>query len=117
MRSVEATIDKIIAAACGDEESDSSEDEAPVEIKVESGSHSGHGAGTVAVEFDEDSADDEINMGMPGKYYTAADRRLVAKYIATVGDWDSLADSPARFTKFHSRVCVFGVRDPMYRVH
>lgn len=52
---------------------------------------------------DENSTDDELNMGMPGEKYTTADRRLLAKYITTVEDWKN-KDNSERFAKFHQRV-------------
>lgn len=57
-------------------------------------------------DLDEDSADDELNMGMPGEKYTKADGRLLAKYIATVEDWKNKDDSE-RFENFHRRVSFF----------
>ena len=54
-------------------------------------------------DLDEDSTDDGLNMGMPGEKYTTADRRLLAKYIATVEDWENKNDSE-RFENFHQRV-------------
>jgi hypothetical protein len=106
VRSAGPTIDKIIAVARGKiKDNTSSEDQAGNNIKFESdvGWHSGSDSGAIIAEFEEDSADDDINMGLPGKNYTAADRRLLAKYIAGVDDWDYLEDSD-RFATFHQRV-------------
>ena len=50
----------------------------------------------------EDSAEDEQNMG-PIRVYTTADRRLLAKYIASVEDWE-LKNDLERFTPFYERV-------------
>ena len=108
MRAAGPIVDKMIAVARGEEGDSSSEDEAQSKTQVESdvGCQSGSDSGAIAAEFDEDSGDDEINMGIPGKSYTAADRRLLAKYIATVDDWDYQEDS-VRFAMFHQRVGAF----------
>ena len=106
IRSAWPTIDKIIAVARGKIENNlSSEDQAESNIKFESDSgwHSGSDSRAIVAGFDEDSADDDVNMGLPGKNYTAADRRLLAKYIASVDDWDYLEDS-IRFATFHQCV-------------
>jgi hypothetical protein len=103
IRAAGPIVDKMIAIACGEKEDDISDTENIIKIEFDAawqlGSHSGAGVG----EFDENSADDSINMGLPGKNYTAADRRLLAKYIATVDDWNYQDDS-VRFVKFHERV-------------
>lgn len=49
----------------------------------------------------EDSAEDEHNMGSQ-RVYTAADRRLLAKYIASVENWEGKNDVE-RFTAFYER--------------
>jgi hypothetical protein len=100
----------MIAVARGenDDGSSSQDDDTQSSTNVESdiGWQSESDSGAIAAEFDEDSANDDINMGLPGKSYTAADRRLLAKYIATVDDWDHQDDS-LRFADFHQRVRYF----------
>lgn len=53
-------------------------------------------------EESEDSAEDEQNMGS-ARVYTIADRRLLAKYIASVENWERKNDLQ-RFTAFYERV-------------
>jgi hypothetical protein len=110
IRTAGPIVDKMIAVARGEDEDDSSSssDEIESSTKVESdvGWQSGSDSGAILAEFEEDSADDDINMGLPGKNYTAADRRLLAKYIATVDDWNRQEDS-VRFAEFHERASVF----------
>src|ERR1700683_2683038 len=95
MRAAGPIVDKMIAVARGEDEDDcpSSEDESKNQVESDVGWQSGSDSGAIAAEFGEDSDDDEINMGIPGKSYTAADRRLLAKYIATMDDWDYQEDS------------------------
>lgn len=100
MYNVGSIVDKTIAAACGG--SSDLEIDTPAKIKVGPDAQ----AGAIAATFEEDSADDEMNMGLPGTFYTAADKRLLAKYIATINDWHSL-EHPVRFAEFHTRVCFF----------
>ncbi|KIM85135.1 hypothetical protein PILCRDRAFT_5501 [Piloderma croceum F 1598] len=103
IRAAGPIVDKMIATACGEEEDDFSEIESSTKSEFDAAwQQLGSGSGAGVGEFDENSADDDMNMGLPGKNYTAADRRLLAKYIATVDDWNYQDDS-VRFAKFHER--------------
>lgn len=106
MLGIGSVVDKTIHAAACEDASDPppSSSAIPIrtKIKVESDDQWQRLIDSGAV--DEDSADDEANMGIAGKSYTAADKRLVAKYISTMNDWD-LLQHPARFMTFYTRVC------------
>lgn len=101
MRNLKSSVDKI-------SEDTSLSSDSFIEMTPDKASNSDYrsesqGACSSADDIGEDSTDDELNMGMPGEKYTAADIRLLAKYIASVEDWKDKDDS-TRFAKFHRRV-------------
>lgn len=103
MRASDRIIDRIIAeAGDGDGNSSCAADDRESKFNQALVGPSESEYGTIAAKEDEDSADDEKNMGLKGTY-TAADRRLLAKYIASVEDWKN-QDDPERFVKFYERV-------------
>ncbi|KAF7985330.1 hypothetical protein HWV62_6527 [Athelia sp. TMB] len=106
MRSSENIIDRIMDTAYEDEEaSSSSGSHQSSEYELVSGEtqkSENAAADDSEAQDSEDSAEDEQNMG-PIRVYTAADRRLLAKYIATVEDWE-LKNDLERFTPFYERM-------------
>lgn len=95
MRSYESVIENIMNADQDDEACSSSISENPSEYQQNSNQDDDD-------EESEDSAEDEKNMGSD-RIYTSADRRLLAKYIASVKNWDEKNDVQ-RFTPFFERV-------------
>jgi hypothetical protein len=71
IRAVGPTVDKIIAVARGEDETDSSTEsedgsESHTKPRSDIGWQSGSDSSAIVVEFDEDSKDDKLNMGFLG---------------------------------------------------
>ena len=57
---------------------------------------------------DADTDDDIENMSAKGQPSSNADYRVIARYIASRGDWDGVPSNVARWVPFARQVCICG---------